>query len=144
MDQVAAAQDILQQLMFVNSIMAGFALSIAVQLMLTEGRKTRIRSLAAALFLVAAMLMLVAMFKATAETITLRMWTLSGTQAPSAEALRAVKSVLSGLIVPAWRIGLFAFLGGVAVVGWLYSPALGWVGLASAAAATLALLLRRP
>ena len=40
MDQVAAAQSILQQLMFVNSIMAGFALSIAVQLTLTEGRKT--------------------------------------------------------------------------------------------------------
>jgi len=144
MDQVAAAQDILQQLMFVNSIMAGFALSIAVQLMLTEGRKTRIRSLAAALFLVAALAMLVAMFRATAETIALRMWTLSGSQTPAAEVMRGMKSTLSGLIVPAWRLGLFVFLGGVAVVGWLYSPALGWVGLAAAAAATVALFLRRP
>ncbi len=52
--------------------------------------------------------------------------------------LASATAFLVAVVAGGWR-GLI-----VAVVGWLYSPALGWVGLAAAAAATVALFLRRP
>jgi len=142
MDQVAAAQNILQQVMFVSSIMAGSALIIAAQLLLGGGEKTRVKSASIVLFLVAGMTMLVALFKAAGENVALSSLAFSASQTPYAEALRGVKDALAGFIVPAWRLGLFTFMSGVAVIGWVYSRAVGLVGLAAAAAA-VALMLRR-
>jgi hypothetical protein len=143
MEQVAAAQSILQQLMFANSIMAGFALSIAAQLMLAEGEKTRIKSVSVGLFLVAAMAMLVSMFRAVGETVSLSALAFSASQAPYAQVLAGARNVLSGIVVPAWRLGLFAFIAGVAVVGWVHSRAVGLLGTILAVAAAAALMLRR-
>ena len=143
MEQVNAVRDILQQFMFVNGVMAGFALSIAAQLMLSGGEKTKTKSLAIALFLIATMALLVSMFRATGETIALRMLTLSDAQAAYREALRAARNVLSGIVVPAWRLGLFAFIGGVGVVGWVHSRAIGLLGTVCALGAVIALFVRR-
>jgi hypothetical protein len=143
MDQAAAAQSILQQLMFVNSIMAGFALSIAAQLMLAEGDKTRVKSISIILFLVAAMAMLVSMFRAVGETVSLSTLAFSASQAPYAQALAGARAILSGIIVPAWRLGLFAFIAGVAVLGWVHSRAVGLLGTILAAATAAALMQRR-
>jgi len=143
MEQVNGIRDILQQFMFINSVMAGFALSIAAQLMLSEGAKTRVKSLAIALLLIASMAMLVSLFRATSETILLRMLTQSDPQASYAAALHGARDVLSRFVVPGWRVGLFAFIGGVGVLGWVHSRAIGLLATACALAAVAALFVRR-
>ncbi len=143
MEQVNAVRDILQQFMFISSVLAGFALSTAVMLILSGSEKKGTKSLAIGLFMIASIALLVSLFRATAETIALRMLTLSDAQAAYGEAMRAASSVLTGIVVPAWRLGLFAFIAGVGVLGWVHSRLTGLLGTLCALAAAILLLMRR-
>jgi hypothetical protein len=112
--------DVLQQFTLINSLLAAFAIAIAVQLISLRDTQT-ITSVTVAVFLVASLALLVSItgyIRVTSDLLLM--------DTPTADAVtRTVESSDASISYGASALGVTLFYTGVGLVGWLHSRRLG-------------------
>jgi hypothetical protein len=129
------AAQVMEQLVFVSSILAGFAFAIIVQLV-TSSKKTRIIYWSLTVFLVCASALLFATFAGAMLRFAIPLSEVRGGE----ETYGALTPVLV-LTWLSFGVGLLTFSLGISLVGWTYSVPVGVVGLLCAVLLFLALVL---
>jgi len=130
---MTALKEWASQTVFLTSILTGFSLTIALQL-IAMGDRRRVTGLALTAFLLATALLLTATAMGSAILMRYESWQ-SMTLAQSALArLSQLHSLIKALLL----LGLLLFLAGLGVAGWMRSKLMGLI---SALAAILAALL---
>lgn len=119
MDNIAYKQEILRQMIFVSSILAGFAFTVVVQF-LSRPEKTGVLQWSARAFVASTMSLLIA----TVGGAILLFASNILTQRSTPEMLSATNG-LFGFLALFFLLGLILFMAGVATAGWLQSKALG-------------------
>jgi len=123
--------EILRQYSFLSSVLAGFAITVAIELVALR-RKSRVASLAIAAFLLSSVVSVVATF-----TFVFVMTGVIGPPGFPRPTDAWIAHFVGGIgVLP--MVGLILFLIGIALIGWLHSKALGML---TSASAVLALVL---
>ncbi len=123
------------QATFLTSILAGFSLSAALQL-LFAGRKQRLTTWAAAMFIVATAMLLVVTALGSIILMRWEVWQ----QADLSQMALARIYRLRGLMNELLMIGVMLFLGGLTLASWTYSRLIGLVALFAATVAGMLIL----
>jgi hypothetical protein len=125
--------EILRQYSFLSSVLAGFAITVAIELV-ALGRKGRVASAAIAVFLLSAVVSVVATF--------VFVFVMTGVIGPPGFPRPSEDWIIhfvGGIgVLPLG--GLVLFLAGIALVGWLRSKALGILTTVSSAVALLLII----
>ena len=135
----ALVKEMFGQVAFVSSIVAGFALTVFVQLLAMRGGRRRLRSVVTALFLVAAIGMLAGTFAAVALSMNLG---LAGARGEAAVDTTYARNMVVGIVLQLgipYLMGNAALVVGLALLGFLHSRAVGIVGASCTLIATLSM-----
>ena len=126
--------EFLRQSLFLASIVAGFSIAVAAQLV-SLGNRGRVSSFAAASFLISSCLSIVA-------TAGFALILTYATGAPGRHPLPLSTLIDAGIAMGQLAmLGLVALLVGVALTGWLHSRAVGLASTITASASFAAILL---
>lgn len=121
MENLEFKQEIIRQMLFIGSILAGFAFTVVVQLLNREG-KTKIVFWSATAFIASTMSLLVATIGGAILLFASNVLALRSTP----EMVAATNGLFVFLAI-FFIMGMITFMAGVAIVGWLQSKALGLV-----------------
>jgi hypothetical protein len=119
MENLAYKQEILRQMLFISSILAGFAFTVVVQLLNREGR-TKVVLWSAITFIASTMSLLIATVGGAVLLFASNVLLLRATP----EMVDATNGLFAFLGI-FFIIGLMTFIIGIAIVGWLQSKTLG-------------------
>ena len=112
--------EIFRQMSFVSSVLAGFAITVAIEL-IALGKKGRLASSTVAVFLISSIMTVVASF-----IFVFVMTSAIGPPGSPKPSDTWIMHFIGGIgILPFW--GLILFLIGIALVGWLHSKPIGIV-----------------
>jgi hypothetical protein len=123
------------QVVFLTSILAGFSLSIAVQL-ISSHDKRRVVFASIMVFVVSAALLLATTSMASLILMRWELWQKTSLPPASLARIVHIRSLMSTMLM----VGLLLFLAGLGLAGWIHSRAVGVISAITAAITALLIM----